>query len=101
MVAFLGLSVTTPRLHCVLIRSSDPIGPSAALLAPSRRPLLQAFHVFKVFVANPNKSKAILDILLKNKSKLIDFLTKFHESRSDDEQFAEEKSYLIKQIKEL
>jgi calcium binding protein 39 len=61
----------------------------------------EAFHVFKVFVANPNKSKAILDILLKNKSKLIDFLTKFHESRSDDEQFAEEKSYLIKQIKDL
>lgn len=61
----------------------------------------EAFHVFKVFVANPNKSKAILDILLKNKPKLIEFLTKFHESRSDDEQFAEEKSYLIKQIKEL
>lgn len=61
----------------------------------------EAFHVFKVFVANPNKSKAILDILLKNKQKLIEFLTKFHESRADDEQFAEEKSYLIKQIKEL
>lgn len=61
----------------------------------------EAFHVFKVFVANPNKSKAILDILLKNKPKLIEFLSKFHESRADDEQFAEEKSYLIKQIKEL
>jgi calcium binding protein 39 len=54
-----------------------------------------------VFVANPSKSPAITDILLKNKQKLIDFLTKFQESRSDDEQFAEEKSYLIRQIKEL
>lgn len=61
----------------------------------------EAFHVFKVFVANPNKSSAIMDILLKNKSKLIEFLTKFHESRADDEQFAEEKSYLIKQIRDL
>ena len=61
----------------------------------------EAFHVFKVFVANPNKSKAIMDILLKNKSKLIDFLTKFHESRAEDEQFADEKAYLINQIKEL
>lgn len=61
----------------------------------------EAFHVFKVFVANPNKSKAIMDILLKNKSKLIDFLQKFHESRAEDEQFTEEKTYLIKQITEL
>eukprot|EP00040_Diaphanoeca_grandis_P015697 m.80411 g.80411 ORF g.80411 m.80411 type:complete len:332 (-) comp25309_c0_seq1:30-1025(-) len=61
----------------------------------------EAFHVFKVFVANPNKSPAIMTILLKNQTKLISFLQKFHESRSDDEQFAEEKAYLIKQIKEL
>lgn len=61
----------------------------------------EAFHVFKVFVANPNKSKPIMDILLKNKDKLVDFLTKFHESRAEDEQFSEEKQYLIKQIKDL
>jgi len=61
----------------------------------------EAFHVFKVFVANPNKSSAIMSILLKNQQKLIAFLQKFHESRSDDEQFAEEKAYLIKQIKDL
>lgn len=61
----------------------------------------EAFHVFKVFVANPSKSPAITSILLKNKAKLIDFLGKFQESRSDDEQFAEEKTYLIRQIKEL
>ena len=36
----------------------------------------------KVFVANPNKSKAILDILLRNREKLIDFLTKFHTDRT-------------------
>lgn len=32
---------------------------------------------------------------------LIDYLTKFHEARAEDEQFADEKDYLIKQIKVL
>lgn len=67
----------------------------------SRNIQFEAFHVFKVFVANPNKSKPILDILLKNKEKLVDFLTKFHTDRTEDEQFNDEKNYLIKQIKEL
>ena len=57
--------------------------------------------IFQVFVANPNKPKPILDILLRNQDKLVDFLSKFHNDRSDDEQFNDEKAYLIKQIKEL
>lgn len=60
----------------------------------------EAFHVFKVFVANPNKPKPILDILLKNKSRLVGFLENFQNDR-DDEQFKEEKQYLIKQIQNL
>ncbi|XP_027194116.2 calcium binding protein Mo25 [Dermatophagoides pteronyssinus] len=67
----------------------------------SRNIQFEAFHVFKVFVANPNKPKPILDILLRNKDKLIDFLTKFQTDRADDEQFNEEKAYLIKQIRDL
>lgn len=59
------------------------------------------FCLVQVFVANPNKPKPILDILLRNQEKLIDFLTKFHTDRSEDEQFNDEKAYLIKQIKEL
>ncbi|KAI1280301.1 Protein Mo25 [Halotydeus destructor] len=67
----------------------------------SRNIQFEAFHVFKVFVANPNKPKPILDILLRNKDKLVDFLTKFQTDRADDEQFNDEKAYLIKQIREL
>jgi len=67
----------------------------------SRNIQFEAFHVFKVFVANPNKPKPILDILLRNQDKLIEFLSKFHTDRSEDEQFNDEKAYLIKQIKEL
>ncbi|XP_068612459.1 calcium-binding protein 39-like [Brachionichthys hirsutus] len=61
----------------------------------------EAFHVFKVFVANPNKTQAIVDILLKNQSKLSEFLSNFQRERTDDEQFNDEKTYLIKQIKDL
>ncbi len=79
---------------------------------PSRNIQLEAFHVFKVFVANPNKPKPILDILKRNKTKLIAFLNAFHTDRTgtlspistnmlDDEQFLEEKAFLIKQMTDL
>lgn len=61
----------------------------------------QYCSVLKVFVANPNKPKPILEILLRNQDKLVEFLTRFHTERSEDEQFNDEKAYLIKQIKEL
>eukprot|EP00052_Salpingoeca_macrocollata_P004996 m.44797 g.44797 ORF g.44797 m.44797 type:complete len:323 (+) comp14594_c0_seq1:106-1074(+) len=66
----------------------------------SRNIQFEAFHVFKVFVANPNKTQPIMEILLKNKDKLVEYLSKFHNDR-EDEQFSDEKQYLIKQIKEL
>ncbi len=37
----------------------------------------QAFHVFKILVANPTKPEAIVDILTRNKSKLIRLLENF------------------------
>lgn len=67
----------------------------------SRNIQFEAFHVFKIFVANPNKTRPVQDILLRNKDKLVEFLKDFHNDRSEDEQFNDEKSYLIKQIKEL
>jgi len=68
------------------------------LLSDSSRTIqFEAFHVFKVFVANPNKPQAILEILVKNKSTLRSFLRDFHNDK-DDEQFRDEKDYLLKQI---
>lgn len=55
----------------------------------------------KVFVANPDKPRPIQEILLRNREKLVEFLTRFHADRSEDEQFNDEKAYLIKQIKEM
>ncbi|KAM5311133.1 calcium-binding protein 39-like isoform 4-T11 [Glossophaga mutica] len=61
----------------------------------------EAFHVFKVFVASPHKTQPIVEILLKNQPKLIEFLSSFQKERMDDEQFTDEKNYLIKQIRDL
>lgn len=47
----------------------------------SRNIQFEAFHVFKVFVANPNKVRPILDILVKNREKLLTFLGNFHNDR--------------------
>jgi calcium binding protein 39 len=41
---------------------------------PSNCIQLEAFHIFKIFVANPNKDQHVFEILLKNQAKLLDFL---------------------------
>ena len=58
----------------------------------------EAFHVFKVFVANPNKSDEVRKILIKNRSRLLRFLPNFLDTRTDDDQFLDEKSFLLRQI---
>lgn len=61
----------------------------------------EAFHIFKIFVANPKKSKPILDILIKNKAKLLNFLPTFGTDRKNDKEFEDEKSYIINHVAAL
>jgi calcium binding protein 39 len=61
----------------------------------------EAFHVFKVFVANPNKSDEVRKILVKNRTRLLRFLPTFLDGRTDDDQFLDEKSFLLRQIELL
>ncbi|KAJ5793588.1 Armadillo-like helical [Penicillium paradoxum] len=61
----------------------------------------EGFHVFKVFVANPTKSVAVQRILINNRDRLLRFLPKFLEDRTDDDQFTDEKSFLVRQIELL
>ncbi|KAH8892506.1 Mo25-like protein [Thozetella sp. PMI_491] len=61
----------------------------------------EGFHVFKVFVANPHKSVPVQKILLMNREKLLNFLSHFLEERHEDEQFIDEREFLIKQIKNM
>lgn len=71
------------------------------LLKDSSRSIqFEAFHVFKVFVANPNKTQPIVDILTGNRDKLLKYLTDFH-SDKEDEQFRDEKAQIIQAIAQL
>ncbi|KUF76522.1 Calcium-binding protein 39 [Phytophthora nicotianae] len=60
----------------------------------------EAFHVFKVFVANPKKPEAISLILVNNREKLIAYLKNFQNSK-EDPQFIEEKALLIRTLEGL
>lgn len=57
--------------------------------------------VFKVFVANPNKSEAVTKILRQNRERLLKFLPTFLDDRTEDEQFMDEKAFLVRQIEAM
>lgn len=60
----------------------------------------EAFHVFKVFVANPNKPAPVLSILSMNREKMIGYLANFQNDR-EDEQFTEEKAMLTRLLEQM
>ncbi|KAF5726497.1 putative MO25-like protein [Tripterygium wilfordii] len=61
---------------------------------------LETFHVFKLFVANQNKPPEIISVLVKNQSKLLQFLGDFKLDK-EDEQFEADKSQVIEEIANL
>lgn len=63
---------------------------------------LDAFHVFKVFVANPNKIPEVEKILRDNSQKLCAYLETLHyDKEASDQQFADEKRLIIATIRDL
>lgn len=65
---------------------------------------LEAFHVFKLFVANPHKNESIKSILSKNKEKLIPYLEHLFQEKKPAEisqQLEQEKALLIETLKSL
>ena len=63
---------------------------------------LDAFHVFKVFVANPNKIPEVEKILRDNGPKLCAYLETLHSDKeATDQQFADEKRLIIATIRNL
>ena len=61
---------------------------------------LETFQIFKIFVANPNKTEEIISILYNNKKKLIAYLEGFHKDETDP-QFVDEKRLLIDTLTSL
>jgi len=69
---------------------------------PSASIAYEAFHVFKIFVANPRKDGQVLELLLRNKERMLTFLATFLSQReAQDENFRDEKGFLIDEIHKL
>lgn len=84
------------------VASGDNLKLTMNLLKDDRKMVqYEAFHVFKVFVANPNKSDEVRRILVKNRGRLLRFLPGFLDGRTEDDQFLDEKSFLLRQIENL
>lgn len=63
---------------------------------------ISAFHIFKVFVANPNKPREVKVILAKNHEKLLDLLHNLSAGKgAEDEQFEEEKELIMNEIERV
>eukprot|EP00440_Ansanella_granifera_P074513 gb/GFBE01080864.1/.p1 GENE.gb/GFBE01080864.1/~~gb/GFBE01080864.1/.p1 ORF type:complete len:438 (+),score=82.24 gb/GFBE01080864.1/:1-1314(+) len=71
------------------------------LRADSKAIQLEAFHVFKIFVANPQKPPRVQHILYKNKDRLVMLLEGLKANRSDDKQFDEDKNTVISKLQAL
>lgn len=69
---------------------------------PSPHISLDAFQVFKIFVANPNKPPEVVKILFDNKVKLAKYLEGLHKERENsDEQYRDEKQLVISTLEGL
>ena len=62
----------------------------------------EAFHVFKIFVANPRKPSSVLALLERNKQRLLQFFGTFLTQReAQDHNFRDEKAFLIEEVHKL
>lgn len=70
----------------------------------------EAFQVFKIFIANPNKPKPIYDILSKNRDKILHFLESFNltsttnsssNGNTEGRNFNDDKIFLIEKLQQL
>ncbi|ETN17117.1 hypothetical protein PPTG_05011 [Phytophthora nicotianae INRA-310] len=64
------------------------------LREPSEALRMDAFHVFKIFVANPNKSPEVEQLLVRNREKLLAFVSDFGKAESSRD-FLQERSLLV------
>mmetsp|Transcript_31492 Transcript_31492/g.55789 ORF Transcript_31492/g.55789 Transcript_31492/m.55789 type:complete len:412 (+) Transcript_31492:37-1272(+) len=71
------------------------------LLADSNAIRAEAFHVFKIFVVNPQKPARIQQILVKNKDKLVSFLQTLQAVRPDDKNFESDQDKVVKRLRSM
>lgn len=64
------------------------------LREPSDALRMDAFHVFKIFVANPHKSNEVKQLLMRNRDKLLSYVKEFGKNETNRD-FLQERSLLI------
>lgn len=62
---------------------------------------IEAFHVFKIFVANPHKPFRVQQILFKNKEKLMAHLDALPSLRPDEKKFGDEVRNVLERVRNL
>ncbi|KAB2623757.1 MO25-like protein [Pyrus ussuriensis x Pyrus communis] len=83
-----------------LLESPNYITKRQAIKDPKKTIKLETFQVFKLFVANQNKPPEIVNVLVKNRTKLIRFFNDFTIEK-EDEQFEANKAQVINEISVL
>lgn len=71
------------------------------LKSDSKAIQFEAFHVFKIFVANPQKPPKVQQILFKNRERIVKLLDTLRASRPDDRQFVEDQSTVIAKLQAI
>jgi len=67
----------------------------------SRQIQFCAFQVFYILVSNPDKSSGMTEILVRNRSSLVELLSSFLPEREAEGHFLEERQYIVNYIKQL
>ncbi|RAL50833.1 hypothetical protein DM860_015980 [Cuscuta australis] len=103
-VKLLGDILLDRSNSCVMVRyvsSLDNLIIMMNLLRESSKPIqLDAFHVFKLFVANTNRPPGITSVLANNKEKLLRLFAGLRMDK-DDELFESDKTQIMKEISGL
>ncbi|KAH0910234.1 hypothetical protein HID58_033555 [Brassica napus] len=83
-----------------LLESVNYVTRRQAIKESSKSIQIEAFHVFKLFVANQNKPAEIVNIMVTNRSKLLRLLADLRPDK-EDERFEADKSQVLREISSL
>lgn len=61
----------------------------------------EAFHIFKIFAANPNKTPKIIRILTQNHNRIMKLLESIEQDRSEDVEFCQDKTAVVRKLNSL
>ncbi|PHT59466.1 hypothetical protein CQW23_01829, partial [Capsicum baccatum] len=101
ILGYILLNLSNSALMTCYVGSKDNLRILMNLLREaSKNTQLDAFHAFKLFVANRNKPTDIINIIMVNRSKLLHFFASFKVDK-ENEQFEADKAQVAKEIAEL